>query len=151
MRAGALFVNWGKVVGGCMEVLTRHSYAWTQEEDAVCTELWLQGVTARLIGERLGRTQSAVRSRSQHLSLPQRAVGNHLRNSSRILRPPHVRGEETSKDWYDSQQKAFAAVMEAYPSERPSEVPEDELGHVINRGMCIPVSRPSWSSMGDCG
>jgi hypothetical protein len=128
---------------------SNHSHKWSAEEDRVCSDLWLKGVTARTIGEHLGRTQSAVRSRSQHLNLPQRAVGNHLRNSSRISRPPHVRGEEMSSDWYESQQLAFEEAMLANPSERPSEVPEERQGHVIHIGMRIPGTIPSWSSMGD--
>jgi hypothetical protein len=130
--------------------MPKHSCVWSEAEDRICGDMWLKGVTARLIGERLGRTTSAVRSRSQHLNLPQRHVGNHLRNSARINRPPHIRGEESSPEWWDSQQLAFEEAMLANPSERPSEIPEERLGHVINLGLRIPSTPPSWSSMGDC-
>jgi hypothetical protein len=130
--------------------LSNHKHRWSEEEDALCSELWLNGVIAREIAERLERSPSAVRSRSQHLNLPQRHVGNHLRNSARISRPPHIRGEETSPEWYECQQLAFVEAMEANPSERPSDIPEERQGHVIVMGLRIPSTPPSWSSMGDC-
>jgi hypothetical protein len=146
LRGRALFVN-GEIGGGVMDIqsVSRHNCDWTQEEDELCSELWLKGVIARLIAEQLGRTPSAVRSRSQHLNLPQRHIGNN----PRAKRPPHIRGEENTPEWYDSQQAAFVAAMEAYPSERPSEIPEERLGHVISLGLRIPSRPPSWSSMGD--
>jgi hypothetical protein len=130
--------------------MPKHSCVWTEGEDRLCSELWLKGVVARKIAEQLGRTPSAVRSRSQHLNLPQRHVGNHLRNSARIERPSHIRGEEISPEWYESQQLAFVAAMKAHPTERPSDVPEERQGHVVVLGLRIPSCPPSWSSMGDC-
>jgi hypothetical protein len=120
---------------------------WTPEEDKICIQLWNEGVWASKIGKQLNRTPSSIRTRVSNLGLTPRP---HSTSPNYARRLAHVVGEEASDEWYESQQWAFAAAMEANPDERPSDMPEAERTHANFVGRITPRRLPpSWSSMGD--
>lgn len=48
--------------------------SWSPERDAMLTELWAEGVSSALIGERLGISKNAVLGRVHRLHLPPRSI-----------------------------------------------------------------------------
>jgi hypothetical protein len=135
---------------GVLPVVKEHGGAregkrWAPEEDKLLVQLWDDGVWASKIAAQLNRTPSSVRSRVGNLGCQPRQ-----QSSSRIRRLSHIVGEETSVEWYESQQEAFCKAMLENPDERPSDIPETDRGHVNFVGRITPRRLPpSWSSMGD--
>jgi hypothetical protein len=139
---------------------------WSEEEVRFLLENWTTLTTAE-INERIGRSPNGIRRKAFKLGLPcrtrkdgwgageeylsrQRAVGLAC-VELRALKPRHaVQYEECSTAWYDACNKAFVDAMHANPSERPSDIPEEQRTHVNMVGRVMPRrDPPSWSSMGD--
>ena len=82
---------------------TRFTLDWTAAEDTLLLRLWSQGVTARLIADRIGRTRNAIIGRAHRL---QKRLGTIMREPPPISPPPKRKRKKPAKPTYTAKREA---------------------------------------------
>jgi hypothetical protein len=122
---------------------------WTQEDYATLKRMLSEGATRKQIGDALGRSPDAVNTKCCETGVflrKNRDQRNSLENFPTDLNENVVWIRKCAES-----NERFRQAMEANPTERPSDIPEERQGYVRQVGRISPrSSAPSWSSMGDC-
>jgi hypothetical protein len=122
---------------------------WTQEDYATLKRMLSEGATRKQIGEALGRSADAINTKCCETGVflrKTRDQRNSLENFPTDLNENIVWIRKCAES-----NERFCQAMEANPTERPSDIPEEKRGYVVKLGRISPrSSAPSWSSMGDC-
>lgn len=99
---------------------------WTEERVKVLTEMWAEGLSASMIGAKIGMSRNAVIGKRIRLGLPGRGVkgGRKRANtpSSLPLKPPRDHRDHTTINV--AELRRLRAEMEAAPKQEPKQTPE---------------------------
>jgi hypothetical protein len=126
---------------------------WTDAEKATLASAWVAGTPIFLIAQSIpNRKESSIRRYAALMGLkrPKREPKSPKSHSKSCFKGPVDLTDETN--WrlqcHEANER-FCQAMEANPSERPTNLPEERQGYVRRVGMRFPSRPPSWSSMGD--
>jgi hypothetical protein len=121
---------------------------WTQEDYATLKQMLAEGASRKEISLKLGRSPDAINTKCCEIGVFRRKTRDK-RNSLEEF--PTDLNENVKWIRYCAEaNERFCQAMEANPSERPTNLPEERQGYVRRVGMRFPSRPPSWSSMGDC-
>jgi glutathione S-transferase len=126
---------------------------WSDGDRAILAAAWVAGTPVFEIAKSIpNRKESSIRRYAALMGLkrPKREPKSPKSHSKSCFKGPVDLTDETN--WrlqcHEANER-FCQAMEANPSERPTNLPEERQGYVRRVGMRFPSRPPSWSSMGD--
>jgi hypothetical protein len=125
---------------------------WTDEEKAILEAGWLAGTHIEVIAAALpNRSKIGIHRYASVMGLrrPARVRKGKSRVKTCFNGPLDLTEESSWRRECEIANERFCQAMEANPSERPTNLPEERQGYVRRIGMRFPSRPPSWSSMGD--